>query len=1050
MATFADQVTTVAREVGIEGKLGGQASVPGASGTWKDLTDNVNQLAANLTNQVRAIADVATAVTKGDLTRSITVDASGEVAFLKDNVNEMIRNLRETTQKNTEQDWLKTNLAKFTRLLQGQRDLLTVARLILSEMAPLVDMQHGVFYITDVADEETLLKLLASYAYRKRKSVSNEFRFGESLVGQCALEKRRIIVNDAPAEYVKISSGLGEAPPTNIVVLPVLFEGQIKAVIELASFTPFNEIQFAFLDQLTESIGIVINTIEANMRTEELLKQSQSLAQELQLGQAELQETNSRLELQAKSLQKSEELLKQQQEELQQTNQELEEKARLLSEQKSEVEQKNRQIELARTALEDKAKQLALSSKYKSEFLANMSHELRTPLNSMLILSKMLSENSDDNLSEKQVEFAETIHSSGSDLLALINEILDLSKIESGTMGVEIGEVHFSELQGDIIRTFSQVAADKGLRLGVDLDAELPTKLQTDVKRLRQVLKNLLSNAFKFTQHGGVEVGIGIADGGWSFENSSLNRASSVVYFRVTDSGIGIPEEKQQLIFEAFQQADGTTSRKYGGTGLGLSISREIARLLGGEITLESTPGVGSTFTFYLPESYEPVSLDPSENEEGEGLEQSNGNQLKNLIELAAEPLQPNPPRVKTVLSDDRTEIGEEDRVLLIVEDDTSFAKVMSELAHDLGFKCLISQHGEDALMMARKYRPHGITLDLTLPGMHGYALLDRLKHDASTRHIPVQIISVIDNMKRVMKIGAYGHIAKPTDREKISNVLNSLKSFIERSQKRLLIVEDDKALRGSMFELLKGDDIQIDAVGTGEEALKVIESEHYDCAIVDLMLPDIEWSELITKMKEMSGYPETPVIVHTGKDLSKRETSRIKKLAETIIIKDADSLERLVDETALFLHRDVANLTDPQKNMMKRVNITDPRLEGKKVLVVDDDIRNIFALTSGLERQKMQVVYAENGKDGIEMLQRTPGIDGVLMDIMMPEMDGFEAMRAIRQIGKFKSVPIIAVTAKAMKGDRAKCIEAGASDYITKPVDTEQLMSLLRIWLDS
>ncbi len=1049
LATFADQVTTVAREVGIEGELGGQASVPGASGTWRDLTDNVNQLAANLTNQVRAMADVATAVTKGDLTRSITVDASGEVAFLKDNVNEMIRNLRETTQKNTEQDWLKTNLAKFTRLLQGQRDLLTVARLILSEMAPLVEMQHGVFYIADAAGDETVLKLLASYAYRKRKSVSNEFKLGEGIIGQCAFEKERIIIKNVPASYVKISSGLGEAAPTNIVVLPVLFEGQIKAVIELASFNPFNEIHFGFLDQLTESIGIVINTIEANMRTEELLKQSQSLAQELQLGQEELQETNRRLELQAQSLQTSEELLKQQQEELQQTNQELEEKAQLLSEQKSEVEQKNRQIELARTALEDKAKQLALSSKYKSEFLANMSHELRTPLNSMLILSKMLSENPEGVLNEKQVEFSNTIHSSGADLLALINEILDLSKIESGTMGVEIGDVMFIDLRADIKRTFSQIAEDKGLQLVIELGDGLPDRMQTDVKRLRQVLKNLLSNAFKFTDFGKVEVQIGLAESGWSFENESLNRAAPVIAFKVTDTGIGIPEDKQLLIFEAFQQADGTTSRKYGGTGLGLSISREIARLLGGEITLQSNPGRGSTFTFYLPETYEPVALNPDMDDVNEDPAAGNGHAQETMISLAREPVDNISTRIQILVSDDRSEIQPDDKVLLIIEDDSSFARILVDIAHQQGMKCLVAQHGDDALLTARKYRPDVITLDLTLPGIHGYAILDRLKHDPSTRHIPVQVISVVDDRRRVLRLGAFGHLSKPTNRERIVEGIANLKTFAERPVKNLLLVEDDETLRNSMVELIKGDDIRIVAAGTGAKALKIAQSEMFDCAIVDLMLPDMEWSDLIGKIKQRSGGPELPVIVHTGKDLTKSETAKIRKLAETIIIKDADSLERLVDETALFLHRDVADLSESQKNMIKRVNVTDPRLEGKKVLVVDDDIRNIFALTSVLERQQMQVIYAENGRDGIEMLRKTPGIDGVLMDIMMPEMDGFEAMREIRQINKFKSVPIIAVTAKAMTGDRQKCIEAGASDYITKPVETENLLSLLRIWLD-
>jgi signal transduction histidine kinase/DNA-binding response OmpR family regulator len=916
-------------------------------------------------------------------------------------------------------------------------------------MAPLVEMQHGVFYIADTSQDETVLKLLASYAYRKRKSVSNEFRLGESIVGQCAFEKQRILIKDVPPEYVKVNSGLGEAAPRNIVVLPVLFEGQVKAVIELASFTPFNEIHFGFLDQLTESIGIVINTIEANMRTEELLKQSQSLAQELQLGQAELQETNRRLELQAQSLQTSEELLKQQQEELQQTNQELEEKAQLLSEQKSEVEQKNRQIELARTALEDKAKQLALNSKYKSEFLANMSHELRTPLNSMLILSKMLADNAQQNLNEKQVEFAETIHSSGADLLALINEILDLSKIESGTMGVEIGEVSFADLRGDIERTFSEFANDQGLQLIIDLNERLPQNLQTDEKRLRQVLKNLLSNAFKFTQQGHVKVDIDVADSGWSFDNNSLNRASSVIAFRVSDTGIGISEDKQQLIFEAFQQEDGTTSRKYGGTGLGLSISREIARLLGGEITLESRPGQGSTFTFYLPESYEPVSLNP-QGERSNGLLEDVLRPQPSIISRARTAEEEAPPRVQIIVSDDRSQIQPGDKVILIIEDDATFARILMDVAHEVGFKCLVSQHGEDALMTARKLRPDAITLDLTLPGMHGYAVLDRLKHDASTRHIPVQIVSVIEDMRRILRLGAFGYQTKPVKREKLVEDLKHLKVFAERPVKRLLLVEDDVNLRSSMTELLDGKDVSISAVGTGKEALDAVRSKRFDCAIVDLMLPDVDWSDLIGKIKELSGPPEIPVIVHTGKDLSKRETSRIRKLAEKIILKDADSIERLIDETALFLHRDLADLTDSQKNMVKHVNVTDPRLEGKKVLIVDDDIRNIFALTSALERQHMEVVYAENGRDGIDILQNTPGIDGVLMDIMMPGMDGFEAMQAIRKIGKFKSVPIIAVTAKAMKGDRQKCIEAGASDYITKPVENEQLMSLLRIWLDN
>jgi HAMP domain-containing protein/signal transduction histidine kinase len=660
LATFADQVTNVAREVGIEGKLGGQARVPGAAGLWRDLTDNVNQLAANLTNQVRAIAEVSTAVTKGDLTRSITVEASGEVAALKDNINEMIRNLKDQTLKNTEQDWLKTNLARFTRMLQGERDLATVSNMVLSELAPLVNAQHGVFYVTDQdEDGNTVLNLAASYAFNNRKHLANMFKLREGLIGQCAYEKSRILLTNVPSDYVQISSGLGEAPPLNVIVLPALFEGDVNAVIELASFSRFSETHQSFLNQLMESIGIVLNTIAANMRTEGLLKQSQLLTSELQAQQEELKKTNDRLEQQANTLRQSEELLRTKQDELQRTNAELEDKARLLSAQNMQVEAKNREVEQAKRDLEEKAEQLALTSKYKSEFLANMSHELRTPLNSLLILSKLLSENTQGNLTDKQVEFARSIHHAGSDLLGLINDILDLSKIESGTVTLDIGETSFTSLRDHMDRTFSQIAQDKKLDFVVELDSDLPRSMYTDDKRVQQVIKNLLSNAFKFTEKGGVRLRIARVKSGWSTANDRLNKAGPVIAFSVHDTGIGIPEEKQRIIFEAFQQADGTTSRKYGGTGLGLSISREITRLLGGELTVQSTPNKGSVFTLYLPLNFVPATA----------VSQARATTVQTVRAVtAAETQEP--------LIDDRDSINRGDAVVLIVEDDQRFATI--------------------------------------------------------------------------------------------------------------------------------------------------------------------------------------------------------------------------------------------------------------------------------------------------------------------------------------------------------------------------------------
>ena len=1042
LATFADQVTGVAREVGVEGKLGGQARVPGASGTWRDLTDNVNQLAANLTTQVRAIAEVATAVTKGDLTRSITVEAQGEVAALKDNINEMIRNLKDTTQKNMEQDWLKTNLARFTRILQGQRDLLAVAELILSELAPLVSAEHGVFYIKESEEEqEEVLSLLGSYAYTERKNLSHKFRPKEGVVGQCLLEKKRILLRNVPEDYIRIRSGLGEATPYNIVVMPVIFEGQVRAVIELASFEPFSETHLAFLDQLMESIGIVLNTIEANMRTENLLKQSQTLAQELQSQQLELTETNTRLELQANTLRESEKLLQQQQEELQQTNEELQEKARLLALQNAEVERKNREIEQARLTLEEKAEQLELTSKYKSEFLANMSHELRTPLNSLLILSKLLTENKEGNLTAKQVEFAETVHNAGTDLLNLINDILDLSKIESGTITVDVGEVSIRQLSEDMERGFRAIADNKKLEFQLVADGDMPPIIHTDEKRLNQVLKNLLSNAFKFTEEGMVELRFGLASEGWSSDHKILQRAERVIAISVTDTGIGVPHDKQRLIFEAFQQADGTTSRKYGGTGLGLAISREIARLLGGEIKLISEPEEGSTFTLYIPENYIATRNDHRGQQQHDKIttaliERNRSGDLEKAILLESH------------VNDDRNSIQEDDKVLLIIEDDVHFAGLLLDLAREHGFKGLVSLRGEVGLALAKKFQPNAITLDLNLPDMDGWTILDRLKHDPSTRHIPVEVISVEDRRWRGLRFGAIGYLQKPVTKETIDQALDSIKTYIERPARTLLIVEDNEDQRNSIIELIGNGDVNIVAVGSAQETIQVLQEQMFDCMVLDLGLPDMAGLDLIRKIHTELQLTELPIIVYTGKELSRQEEIELRKFTEAVIIKDVRSPERLLDETALFLHRLQTNLPEAKQKMLRDLHQTDPILDGAKVLVVDDDVRNIFALMSLLEPHNVDVLYAENGKDAIEVVKNNPDLDLVLMDVMMPEMDGYETTRAIRGLEDCAQLPIIALTAKAMKGDREKCLEAGASDYLAKPVDTDQLLSVLRVWL--
>ena len=861
-----------------------------------------------------------------------------------------------------------------------------------------------------------------------------------------ALEQECILLIDVFGDYVTIGSSLGEAPPANVIVLPVLFEGQVKAVIELASFHRFSEIHITFFDQLTEIIGIMLNTITATMRTEELLKQSQSLATELQSRQAELTETNAQLQQQARTLQESEERLKAQQEELQQTNEELEEKARLLFQQNKEVEKKNVEIEKARASLEDKAAQLAMTSKYKSEFLANMSHELRTPLNSMLILSRLLGENEEGNLTTKQVEYAQTIHASGDDLLQLINEILDLSKIESGTMEVESKRVFIADLRDYVQKSFEAVGHSKGLKFSVDA-RKAPKTIFTDVQRLQQVLKNLLSNAFKFTDRGSVTLRMEAVASGWTPGNKSLDNADHVIAFSVTDTGIGIPADKHRIIFEAFQQADGTITRKYGGTGLGLSISREIASLLGGELRVMSEPGKGSTFTLYLPRRRERGDGGPGSTPGPGGGGREVAREVSAAEMRSAGPALPDIEEVG--VSDDRESIEDTDLVLLIIDSDLDAAERVVQIAHDRSFKAVAATRPDDVIPLAREFKPDAIMIKVD---KEEWTTLDRLKRDLMTRHIPVHVISHKKDRQRALNLGAFvfsehGASEGPPV-EALAQGLDNIKAFLDRAVKNLLVVEDDETQRKAILELIGNGDVDVMAVGSGDEALQALRSTHFDCMVIDLGLPDMSGFDLLERLKKELGLYDLPVIVYTAKELSAREDTRLRKLAETIIVKDARSPERLLAETALFLHRSSEKMPAAKRRMLEEEQRVDSILAEKKVLVIDDDVRNIFSLTSLLERHQMEVLFAENGRDGIELLKNTPAVDAILVDVMMPDMDGYQTMREIRKMRSFKNTPMIALTAKAMKGDREKCVEAGASDYVSKPADVDRLLSLLRVYL--
>ncbi len=912
LKTFAGEVTRVAREVGVEGKLGGQAQSKEVGGVWKDLTDNVNQLAANLTNQVRAIAEVATAVTEGDLTRQVRVEASGEVAVLKDKLNEMIRNLRETTRQNVEQDWLKTNRERFTRMLQGQDDLTAVSSMILSELATLVSAQHGVFYTMNSKsdhDGEAVLEMQAGYGYEERKHLSTTFRLGEGLVGQCAKERKRILLTDVPGDYVRINSGLGEAVPLNIIVLPVLFEGSLRAVVELASFSTFSVTHQAFLDSITESVGIVLNTIQAAGLTESLLKQSQTQAEEL----------------------------RSQQEEMRGSNEDLARQARLLADQNLVAEQKNFEVEESKRLIEEKVSQLAVSSKYKSEFIANMSHELRTPLNSLLILAQQLEANPEGNMTATQVEYASVIHSSGNELLELLNSILDLAKVESGTITPNNSDVSMQDLRTALMREFEPVARGKGLDYTITLAPDTPKDIATDQQRLRQILKNLISNAFKFTEKGRVSLEISLASDGWSPEATTLLEAPSVVSLAVSDTGIGIDQEQQQRIFEAFAQGDGTTSRLYGGTGLGLSISRELVSLLGGEIHVHSTPGLGSTFTIYLP------------------------TKAKQPAATAATP----------------------------ADDQLGSTSLAPDLSHE---------------------------------------------------EPPVSPIELFQT--------------RPVERRGRAPASSALAGV------RILVVDNDHVNRLAMKVLLEESHAEVTFVESGGEVLAALEAEPgIDIVLMDIMMPVMDGYETIRAIRASEQHKSLAVVAVTGKVMAGERKRCMDAGANDYVPKPLDSADLLAAlRPWLPQHTDRPATGATEIDSAHRFGgvsalplpiVLDGRvLEGLKILVVDDDYRNIFAMTALLERGKAVVSVAESGAEAIAILESTPDIDIVLMDIMMPTMDGYDTMRAIRTSGQFMSLPIVAVTGKSAAGERERCLDAGANDYIPKPVDAAQLLAALSPWL--
>jgi PAS domain S-box-containing protein len=930
-------------------------------------------------------------------------------------------------------DWLKTGLARLNDVMRGEDDATRLANKVIGELCSYLDAKVGVLYLAQEDGQDAgSLRLMASHAYTQRKNLANQFRPGEGLVGQAALEGKQIVLDNAPEDYIRVVSGLGEANPRHICVTPFMFEGQVRGVAEIATLGHLEAIHFEYLNQACQALGVSFETTLSRTRLAQELDRSRQMAEELQAHQEELKTLNEELQAQTESLVHSEEKLQAQQEELTVSNEELEQKNQLLERQKLEVE-------TARQEIFDKAEELALASKYKSEFLANMSHELRTPLNSLLLLSRRLADNAEGNLTADQMESAKVVYSSGSDLLGLINEILDLSKIESGKMELTHQEVEPQELATSLLEIFRPAAQAKGLDFQVLLDGGLPATLETDQKRLAQILKNLVSNALKFTEKGTVTVRFHRPAVATNLHRSGLDPAQ-VLGISVTDTGIGIALAHHKLIFEAFQQADGSISRRFGGTGLGLSISRELARILGGEIQLVSQEGKGSTFTVYLPIRRRTEDLPTSANLP-KSLQAPEG-------KTPAKPTEGTPHRPFGLVPDDRDKLADEDRSILIIEDDVEFARTLKKHCQGKGFKCLVATSGEEGLELARRHLPKAALLDLGLPGIDGWAVLGSMKQDIKIRHIPVHIVSAQDPSNRSLLQGAIGHLRKPPSPEELDQVLATIERTTSRKARRVLIVEDDVALRQHTMELVQAKDVQVDQAAGAKEAMEALKASAYDCVILDLGLADMDGLELLKNLSKDPTVPLPPVVIYTARDLSREEETKLREFTNSIVVKDVRSEERLLDEVSLFLHRAVRDMPQVQQRIIRQLHSTDGALAGKKVLLVDDNLRSAFALAKILADNGIKVQKAENGQKALKLLAEDPEVNLVLMDVMMPVMDGYEAIRQIRAQDRFARLPIIMLTAKAMAGDRDKCLNEGANDYLSKPVDVERLLSMMRVWL--